>query len=95
MGISDLWSIVNQWGPVFGLVIITLVFFLWKDYKRENRLQDRVEALEKEHKEVILPMLEKCVTVITQNTEIMTRIEKVIEHCVFANKVEHLLNTDE
>ena len=78
MGITDLWTFFNQWGPVFGLVVVTLIFFLWKDWKRENRLQDRVEALEKEHKEIILPLLEKCVTAITQNTIIMGRVETVV-----------------
>jgi heme/copper-type cytochrome/quinol oxidase subunit 2 len=84
MGITDLWTFFNQWGPVFGLVVVTLIFFLWKDWKRENRLQDRVEALEKEHKEIILPLLEKCVTAITQNTIIMGRVETVVNRCVFA-----------
>jgi hypothetical protein len=84
MGISDLWGILNQWGPVFGLVTLTLMFFLWKDWKRENRLQDRVEALEKDQKEIILPMLEKCTTIISQNTIIMSRVETVVNRCVFA-----------
>ena len=95
MGISDLWGILNQWGPVFGLVTLTLMFFLWKDWKRENRLQDRVEALEKDQKEIILPMLEKCTTVIAQNTQMMARVESMISRCIFACKYEQQINSDE
>jgi hypothetical protein len=84
MGISDLWGLFNQWGPVFGLVTVALIFFLWKDWKRENRLQDRVEALEQDQKDIILPLLEKCTTIIVQNNTLMERVEIVVNRCVFA-----------
>ena len=79
MDLSSTLSLLKEWGPVFGPALLVLAFFLWKDWRRETRLQDRVDALEKEHKDVILPLVEKCSTVIAQNTAVMMRLEKVLE----------------
>ena len=79
MGVSDCLVILKEWGPVFGPAIGLLVFFVWKDWRREDRLQTRVENLEQEQKEVILPMVEKCVTVIAANTAVMQRLERLMD----------------
>ena len=81
MGLSDLWLIIREWGPIAGPTLIALIFFLWKDRKRENHLQNRIEKLEKEQKEVLMPMLEKCVSVIARNTQVMSRIGRVLNRC--------------
>jgi hypothetical protein len=79
MDLSSTLSLLKEWGPVFGPALLVLAFFLWKDWRRETRLQDRVDALEKEQKETLLPLIEKCATVIAQNTAVMSRLEKVLE----------------
>ena len=43
------------------------------------RLQDRIETLEKDQKEVILPLIERSVGVIAQNTAVMLRLEKLLD----------------
>jgi hypothetical protein len=92
MDVSSALTLLKEWGPVFGPALLVLVFFLWKDWRRENRLQDRVEALEKEQKEVLLPMIERCATVIAQNTAVMIRLEKVIDRlAVLAGQEERCI----
>ncbi len=85
---------LQTWGPVVGPILCVLAFFLWKDWRREMRLLDRVEALEKEQKEILLPLVEQCATAIAQNTAIMQRLEKVISRCtaVAKNEQKHLLD---
>ena len=81
MGLSDLWLILKGWGPIAGPALIALIFFLWKDWMREKHLQRRVEKLEREQKEVLMPMLSKCMTVIDRNTRVMSRIGRVLSRC--------------
>jgi hypothetical protein len=87
MGLSDLWLILREWGPIAGPTLIALIFFLWKDWRREDHLQSRIEKLEQEQKEVLMPMLKECVSVIARNTQVMSRIGKVLSRCrQFQNK---------
>ncbi len=77
-------QLLCQIGPITTVIAIAMAFFIWRDWKRELRLQDRVEALEKDQQEVLLPMVEQCATVITQNTAVMLRLEKLLDR----NQVE-------
>ena len=83
---SAVGTLCGQLGPVLGLVALLIVFFLWKDWRREMRLQDRVETLEREQKEVMLPMIERCASVIAQNTAVMSRLEKVIDRMLLTEQ---------
>ncbi len=74
MGMADLLLLLQTWGPAIGPALVLLAFFLWKDYRREDRLQGRIEKLEQEHRDVVLPMVEKCAQVIASNTEVMKRV---------------------
>ena len=71
----DLMWLVKQFGPFF----IAVIFFLWRDYRREDRLAARIETLEDEQREVLLPLVEKCSTVIAQNTLVMQRLERALD----------------
>ena len=84
MSLFDIVNWLGQFGPWVSLAVITLGFFLWKDWRREVCLQDRVEKLEQQQKEVILPLVAQCVEVIAQNTLVMERIEKVIKGALAA-----------
>ena len=68
---SDMLAICKQYGPFLLLVL----FFLYRDYKRELHLTGRIEALETEMRGVILPLVEDCTAVITKNTHVMERLE--------------------
>ena len=79
MSIGDSLLILRVWGPIIGPVLAILIFTFWRDHKREMRLQDRVEALEKDLKEILLPLVRQCSVVIAQNTIIMRRLEKMLQ----------------
>ena len=60
MSLSDILFMLEAWGPTIGPSLVLLAFFLWKDYRREDRLQGRIDKLEQEQRDVVLPMVEKC-----------------------------------
>ena len=82
MCFSDFVGIIRMWGPVLGPSLALLTFFLWKDWRREDHLQERIEKLEQEQKDIVLPMVEQCVTVIASNTEVMKRLEKIMDNAL-------------
>ena len=71
----DLIWVLKQFGPL----LIAVVFFLWRDYRREDRLVARIETLEDQQQDVLLPLVEKCSTVIAQNTVVMQRLERALD----------------
>ena len=74
---SDFLELARQFGPLSAAVL----FFLWQGWRRENRMQKRIDTLEKEHKHVILPIVKVCSKVISKNTAVMSRLEKILgEH---------------
>jgi len=40
----------------FGPLLLAVIFFLWRDYHREDRLLTRINVLEDEQRTVILPL---------------------------------------
>jgi hypothetical protein len=71
----DYLDILKQFGPFLGFV----VFFIWRDWKREERLSSRIEVLEREHREVIIPLVEKSTEAIVHNTQVIERFERALE----------------
>ena len=65
--IGDTLALVRQYGPM----LVMVVFFLYRDFIREDRLMKRIEKLEDEQRKVILPLVTRCTEVIAQNTEVM------------------------
>lgn len=63
----EITELLQQYGPLAGAV----VWFLWRDGKREDKLTGRIEKLEDEQRQVILPLVEKATTVITENTIVL------------------------
>lgn len=82
MDLYDLVNFLKTWGPVGGPALGVLIFVLWKDWRREKDLQKRIEALEKEQRETILPMIEKYATLIARNTDVLSRLEVVLSRCL-------------
>jgi hypothetical protein len=74
----DFVALVREFGPWVSAVI----FFIWRDFKREERLTGRITVLEDQQRSVILPLVEKTSTVIAHNTEVMGRLEKSLELAV-------------
>lgn len=67
----EFFSLLQDYGPLIGAVL----FFVWRDWRREERLTNRVEKLEDEQRKIILPLVEEATKVISQNTAVMERLE--------------------
>jgi hypothetical protein len=74
-GLSDMGWLLQNYGPF----VAAVVFFIWRDYRREDRLTLRINQLEDEQREVILPLVKSCTEVITKNTQVMEQNAKVME----------------
>ena len=72
---ADALLLVKQFGPFF----LAVIFFLWRDWRREDRLSNRLDQLEDEQREVILPLVERCSIIIAKNTGVMERIERYLD----------------
>jgi len=67
--------VTKQYGPL----VLVVCFLLWQGWMRECRLTNRIDKLEDEQRKVLLPLMGKCTRVITRNTGIMRRLERVLD----------------
>jgi hypothetical protein len=77
-GLSDMGWLFQNYGPF----VAAVVFFIWRDYRREDRLSTRIRELEEEQREVILPLVKSCTEVITRNTQVMEQNVQVMENAL-------------
>jgi hypothetical protein len=80
--LSNLGWLIQNYGPL----LVAVVFFIWRDFRREDKLNSRIVKLEDEQREVILPLVRDTTKVIVQNTEVMKQSIKVMD------RLEHALN---
>ena len=72
------WSeILRDFGPLIGIVL----FFIWRDWKREDRLVSRVDSLEKYQQETLVSLVKENITVIAANTQQMKLVSSLIQMC--------------
>jgi MoxR-like ATPase len=81
MEITDL---LKDFGPLIG----TILFFIWRDWKREESLVNRVEKLEDFNNEVLVKMATEQASIIATNTEVvkmntemLDKITTVVSKC--------------
>lgn len=74
MEFSDALFVIRTYGPAFCAV----VFFLWRDYRREGAMTRRITGLEDETRKIIIPLVEKCSAVIAYNSSVMEQLEKIL-----------------
>ena len=60
----------------FGLLVCLVLFFTWQGWKREQRLSARIDSLEKEYTEALKETISATNQVISENTEMMRRLEQ-------------------
>lgn len=75
-GFFEAVDVLKQYGPFCGSLLLAVVFFIWRDWKREDRLTKRIATLEDETRNVLLPLVKDCTAVISQNTSVMERLER-------------------
>jgi hypothetical protein len=79
LGLLDAVDIVRQYGPFCGCLVLAVIFFIWRDWKREDKLTKRIAVLEDETRNVLLPLVKDCTSVISRNTLVMERLEKHLD----------------
>ena len=67
--------LLREFGPLIGLVL----FFVWRDWKREDKLAARVEALEAYQRETLVELLKDTTVTLTHNAECLKWIGRIVE----------------
>jgi len=63
----ELMDLAKDFGPLVGIVL----FFIWRDWRREQNLVDRVQKLEDFNTEVLTTIVKEQAMVIATNTEVV------------------------
>lgn len=63
----DYMELLKDFGPLIGIVL----FFIWRDWRREENLVERVEKLEDFNTEVLTTLVKEQAGVIATNTEVI------------------------
>jgi hypothetical protein len=76
MGAMFDWGLIlREMGPILGVI----VFFIWRDWKREGRLADRIEKLEDYQKDTLANLVEKGVLSLAHSTEMIKWVGRMFE----------------
>ena len=78
-GFVDALGDLNWLLQTFGPLLVAVVFFIWRDYRREDLLTIRIKQLEDEHRNTILPLVKESTAVIVRNTTVMEQSFKLME----------------
>jgi len=72
----DIWStLLSEFGPLVGVVL----FFIWRDWKREDNLSSRVSQLEEYQRETLAGIADRSTTALIQNAECFKWVCRVLE----------------
>lgn len=73
----DYAALLKDFGPLIGIVL----FFIWRDWKREDKLHERVEKLEEYQQDTLSTLVKENITVIAANTQQMRWVATLIQSC--------------
>lgn len=73
----DYLQILKDFGPLLGVIL----FFIWRDWRREEDLVGRVRALEEYQQTVLINLVRESITIIASNTEQIKWISTLIQSC--------------
>ena len=68
-------SLLRDFGPIIGVIL----FFIWRDWKREDVLQDRVTRLESYQQETLVQLVKDTTAAIAQNSEFLKWSGRILE----------------
>jgi hypothetical protein len=74
-GSDMLTELLANFGPLVGIVL----FFIWRDWKREDALSTRVEKLETYQRDTLFHLVERSTTALAQNAECLSWVAHVME----------------
>jgi len=73
----DLIDVLRDFGPIVGIVI----FFIWRDWRREEGLVDRVKSLEEFNTTTLSALVKESSAVIATNTEQLRIMNSLMLGC--------------
>ena len=79
--LSAIAEAMNQFGPavtILAALLIMNLFFVWRDYRREDRQQKQIEAMQAVHNETVLPLLTDCTQAIAGCKEVIKQNSTII-----------------
>jgi len=71
-------QVFQSLGPVLGL----LLFFVWRDWRREDLLSSKIEKLEDYQRKTLFSLVEKTNEVLAQNTEQLKFTNQLFERFI-------------
>lgn len=72
INVEEFFGLCRDFGPLVGLVL----FFVWRDWKREDILMVRITNLEDYQKNILVKLVESTTNVIAQNTAIISNFHR-------------------
>ena len=63
----DFMALVQDFGPLVGIIL----FFIWRDWRREEGLIERVATLEKFNQTTMTAMIKESATIVATNTAVI------------------------
>lgn len=79
---------INEWGALIrdlGLAAGLVLFFVFKNDKRETKYETRIQALEDFQRTTLIELVKEHTTLLAQNTEVLNHCITVLE----AHKKNH------
>ena len=77
MDTHAMFDVLKDFGPILGIVL----FFIWRDWKREESLVTRVKHLEDFNTETLSNLVKESSSVIATNTEQLRLMTTLMQGC--------------
>jgi CO dehydrogenase/acetyl-CoA synthase beta subunit len=71
----ELMDLAKDFGPLVGIVL----FFIWRDWRREQNLVDRVQKLEDFNTDVLTALVKEQAGVIATNTAVIATNTEIVK----------------
>jgi len=68
-------ELLHDFGPIIGVIL----FFIWRDWKREDKLQERVTKLETYQQQTLIKLVTDTTAALTQNSEFLKWSGRILE----------------
>ncbi len=68
-------DLLRDFGPIIGVIL----FFIWRDWKREDVLQERVTRLETYQQETLVQLVKDTSAALAQNSEYLKWSGRILE----------------
>ena len=68
-------ALLRDFGPIIGVIL----FFIWRDWKREDKLQERVTRLETYQQETLVQLVKDTTAALIQNSEFLKWSGRILE----------------